>query len=273
MAFEFTKMHGLGNDFVIVDQRDGAESFDEKTVIDICNRRTGIGCDQLIHIKKPKSADADIFLDMYNKDGSPLRACGNGTRCVASIWMDESGKDSCVIETVAGLLECTRADDDMVTVNMGKPKLGWQDIPLAEDADTLSLGVMNGRLNNPVAVNMGNPHTVFFVDDAEKADVAGVGAQVERHVMFPDRTNVEFAQILADDKIRVRVWERGAGVTQACGSGACATMVAAVRRGLTGRKAEIILDGGSLYLEWRAEDEHVMMTGPVAYVFKGVWEN
>ncbi len=265
----FKKMQGLGNDFVIIDQRDGAPSLDAAQVIEIADRKRGVGCDQVIHIKLPQSAGADIFLDMYNMDGSPLEACGNGTRCVARLLMDEQGRDDCVIETVAGLLACRAAANDMVTVDMGAPKLGWQDIPLSEERDTLHLGVMSGELTDPVAVNMGNPHTVFFVDNAELVDVEGLGMQVERHVLFPERTNVEFAQVLADDKLRVRVWERGTGVTLACGSGACAVIVAAVRRGLAGRKAEVILDGGSLFLEWREQDDHVLMTGPAAYVFEG----
>lgn len=268
MEFEFTKMHGLGNDFVVLD---APETLPDALVKQIADRRTGIGCDQLLVRGKPQDKAADLFLRIYNPDGSEAQACGNGTRCVAHQWMAQNGKRECVIETVAGLLRCQMAEDDMVSVDMGVPRLKWDEIPLAEEADTLSLGVAHGQLNNPVAVNMGNPHTVFFVDQLDKTDVAGLGSQVEKHVMFPERTNVEFAQILADDKIRVRVWERGAGVTQACGSGACATMVAAMRRGLSGRKAEIVLDGGSLFLEWRADDDHVLMTGPAAYVFEGVW--
>ncbi|MCB9995950.1 MAG: diaminopimelate epimerase [Rhodospirillales bacterium] len=263
----FQKMHGLGNDFVVVHADKGA--FAAEQVKHIANRRRGIGCDQLLVIEPAQKQGADIFMRIYNPDGTEAQACGNGTRCVAHYWMRENGKDECIIETVAGLLACHRAANDMVQVDMGVPRLGWQDIPLAEEKDTLHLGVMSGELHDPVAVNVGNPHTIFFVDNVDRVDVAGLGSQVERHVLFPDRTNVEFAQVQGPEKIRVRVWERGTGVTQACGSGACATMVAAVRRGLTGRKAEIILDGGSLFLEWRAEDDHVLMTGPAAYVFSG----
>lgn len=269
MSLEFTKMHGLGNDFVVCDMPDG---FDTAMAKKIADRRFGVGCDQLMVREPARSKDTDMFLRIYNADGSEAQACGNGTRCVAHQWMTAHGKDECVIETVAGLLRCRMAEDDMVTVDMGAPRLEWQDIPLAEEKNTLHLGIIGGDLTDPVAVNMGNPHTVFFVEHVERVDIAGLGPQVERHVLFPERTNVEFAQVLADDKIRLRVWERGAGVTQACGSGACATMVAAVRRGLTGRTAEIVLDGGSLHLEWRAEDNHVLMTGPVAYVFDGVWQ-
>lgn len=263
----FRKMHGLGNDFVVV-TADKPEAFTADQVRQVADRRTGIGCDQLLVIEPAQSPGADLFMRIYNPDGSQAQACGNGTRCVAHLWMAENGADACTIETVAGLLACKRAANDMVEVDMGVPRLDWQDIPLAEEKDTLHLGVMSGDLTDPVAVNVGNPHTVFFVENADRVDVTGLGSQVERHVLFPERTNVEFAQVLGPDKIRVRVWERGTGLTQACGSGACATMVAAVRRGLTGRKAEIVLDGGSLFLEWR-EDDHVMMTGPVAYSFKG----
>lgn len=264
----FKKMHGLGNDFVVLDH---PSDLSENIAKSIASRRTGVGCDQLLVIEKPKHKDADLFMRIYNTDGSEAQACGNGTRCVAHLWMNKNNKKKCIVETVAGLLACRMVDNDMVEVDMGVPRLSWQDIPLAEEKDTLHLGIIGGGLTDPVAVNMGNPHTVFFVDQAEQIDVAGLGAQVERHVLFPDRTNVEFAQILASNKIRVRVWERGTGVTHACGSGACATIVAAVRRGLSDRKAEIMLDGGSLYLEWCAEDDHVFMTGPVSYVFEGAW--
>lgn len=266
----FQKMHGLGNDFVVIKAAKGV--FRVERVRWIADRRRGIGCDQLLVIEPAQNPGADIFMRIYNPDGSEAQACGNGTRCVAHLWMGESGRDACTIETMAGLLSCKRAANDMVQVDMGMPRLGWQDIPLSEERDTLHLGgVMSGELHDPAAVNMGNPHTVFFVDQLEKIDIAGLGQQVERHVLFPERTNVEFAQVLSPDKIRVRVWERGTGVTQACGSGACATMVAAVRRGVTGRRAEIVLDGGSLFIEWRAEDDHVLMTGPVAYVFSGAF--
>jgi len=262
----FRKMHGLGNDFVIV--KGTKDQFTPEQARRIADRRHGIGCDQFIVMEPPQDKAADLFMRIYNPDGSQAQACGNGTRCAADLWMNENGRDSCVIQTLAGLLKCRRVDD-MVEVDMGTPRLGWKDIPLAEQCDTLHLGVLGGELNDPVAVNVGNPHTVFFVENAERVDVEGIGSQVERHVLFPERTNVEFAEILEENQIRVRVWERGAGLTQACGSGACAVIVAAVRRGLSARKAEIILDGGSLFLEWRAQDDHVLMTGPVAYVFEG----
>jgi diaminopimelate epimerase len=267
----FIKMHGLGNDFVVIEQAVDLNTGDIRRIAD---RRYGVGCDQLLILGAPKDKGADLFLRIYNPDGSEAQACGNGTRCVAHLWMKKNNRKDCVVQTVAGLLQCRMATNDMVTVDMGIPRLDWQDIPLAEERDTRHLGLRGteeaGILPDPVAVNVGNPHAVFFVNDVRKTDVRGLGPQVENHVLFPQRTNVEFAQVMAPDKIRVRVWERGTGVTEACGSGACATMVAAVRRGLTGRKAEIVLDGGSLFLEWRAEDDRILMTGPAAYVFEGV---
>ena len=267
MAYTFRKMHGLGNDFAILDVRDG-NAPDKAAIRALADRRRGVGCDQVLTIEKPKSNGADLFMRIYNPDGSEAGACGNGTRCVARLFMDVEGKNACVIETKAGLLACNDAGGD-VQVDMGKPRLGWKDIPLAEERDTLHLGVMGGPLPDPVAVSMGNPHAVFFVDDVESFDVATLGPQVERNVLFPERTNVEFAQVLGRDRIRVRVWERGTGITQACGSGACATIVAAVRRGLSGRQVEIVLDGGTLHLEWRASDDHVLMTGPAVSVYEG----
>lgn len=269
MAINFRKMHGLGNDFVVIDAMKTPVTFTEAQRRHIADRRYGVGCDQLILMESPQDKSADLFMRIYNPDGSEAGACGNGTRCVAHLWMSQNGKDQCTVQTVAGLLKCSMAANDMVRVDMGVPRLGWKDIPLAEERDTLHLGIAGGPLHDPVAVNVGNPHAVFFVDDVKKVDVTGLGPQVENHVLFPQRTNVEFAQVIAPGKIRVRVWERGTGVTQACGSGACATMVAAVRRGLSGRKAEIILDGGSLFLEWCDSDDHVLMTGPAAYVFDG----
>ncbi len=262
---KFKKMHGLGNDFVMIDCRGGQDVLSKEQVIAISNRKRGVGCDQLIHILPPKSAEADIFLDMYNPDGSELRACGNGTRCAADIIMQETGQDRVVIETVAGLLVCTRAEGGMVTADMGVPKLDWQDIPLSKECDTLHLP-LDG---DPVAVNIGNPHCVFFVDDADQVDLEGLGAKFERDPLFPDRVNVEFISVLAPNHLRMRVWERGAGVTEACGSGACASAVAAIRRELTDRSVKITLDGGDLHLEWRESDDHILMTGPVAYVFDG----
>lgn len=264
MPLRFQKMHGLGNDFVMIDIRDGTIPPSNDMIRRIADRRFGVGCDQVILLEP--SSRADAFMRIYNPDGSEAGACGNGTRCAANLIE----KDNTTIETSAGLLVCTRNKDCTVTVDMGAPRLEWREIPLSEERDTLHLGIGDGdMLSDPVAVSIGNPHCVFFVHNVDKVDIESMGPAVECNSLFPERTNVEFAEVLGPDKIRMRVWERGAGVTMACGSGACATIVAAVRRGLIGRKAEIILDGGSLFLEWRESDDHVLMTGPAASVFSG----
>ena len=266
MTATFRKMHGLGNDFVIIDHRNGGVDFTVDQIRLIADRRLGVGCDQFIVMNPPRTAGTDCFMTIYNPDGSEAGACGNGTRCVASLI----NKGEPVIETISGILKCRRVDGDMIEVDMGLPRLDWQQIPLSEERDTLHLGIGDGdTLSDPVAVSMGNPHCVFFVPDVDALSIETLGPAVERNSLFPQRTNVEFAEIKGSSTIRMRVWERGAGITMACGSGACATIVAAVRRGLTGRKAEIVLDGGSLFLEWRETDDHVLMTGPVADVFDG----
>ncbi len=273
MPTEFIKMHGLGNDFAVIDvMAGGAVSPDQAR--DIADRRRGVGCDQVLVMEKPKNPKADLYMRIYNTDGSEAQACGNGTRCVAALYMQRNNRTECIVETVAGLLPSRIVEGGLIQVDMGEPRTNWDEIPLSRECDTLNLGVVNGRgtMPDPVAVNVGNPHTIFFVDDVSKVDIEKLGPEVEHHVLFPERTNVEFAQILSPEKIRMRVWERGTGVTQACGSGACATIVAAVRRGLTGRKAEIVLDGGSLLLEWRASDNRILMTGPATHVYKGTFK-
>lgn len=265
-ALNFLKMQALGNDFIVLDSRKSPLNLDDTIIKRITNRRFGIGCDQLIILEN--SDKADIFMRIYNIDGSEAGACGNATRCVADIVLKESGKEKIVIETISGLLESSRAGDK-VTVDMGEAKLGWQDIPLAYDRDTLNLEIAAGPFSNPVGVGMGNPHAVFFVKDVEKQRIDHYGSALETHPLFPERANIEFAEILDRQTIRMRVWERGAGITQACGSGACATAVAAIRRDLTDRKVTIIMDGGPLDIEWRESDGHVLMTGDYNYVFKG----
>ena len=264
----FTKMHGLGNDFVVLDDRDGRLALGEAEARAIGNRRKGVGFDQLLILEPAKHPDAHIFMRIRNPDGSEAEACGNGTRCAAVRIMDELGTNRLNVETVAGILETTRAADGLVTVNMGPAKLDWSDIPLAEPRDTLHLDISNGSLMDPVAVNIGNPHMVFFVEDAETIDLGALGPELENHPLYPERTNVEVVSLLGPDKVRMRVWERSAGITQACGSGACAVSVAANRRGLTGRKVEVILDGGPLIIEW-LDNGRVLMTGPTAISFEG----
>lgn len=251
----FLKMHGLGNDFVILDHRKGGLKLSAGQARKIADRHMGIGCDQVIVLEPSKKAD--VFMRIYNPDGGEAESCGNATRCVAHLLLKEKNAKACKIETRAGLLPC-HAVSDLVEVDMGAPKSG---------PDDLEVGDMG--MPEAVSVNMGNPHCVFFVNNVADIPVETLGPVFENNPLFPDRTNVEFAQVNGDKNIRLRVWERGAGITLACGSGACATIVAAVSRGLTGRRAEIEMDGGKLQLEWREDDGHVLMTGPVAYVFEG----
>jgi diaminopimelate epimerase len=259
----FIKMHGLGNDFVVVDARTEPFPLTDAMAQAIADRREGVGCDQLLILEPPTNGSADVFLRIRNHDGGEVGACGNGTRCVADLVMGELGRDAIVIETSAGLLRAKAAGSGLVTVDMGEAKLDWRDIPLSEARDSLHLGIENGPLKDPVGVNMGNPHAVFFVDDLESLPLAELGPPLEHHPLFPERANIGAAQVIGPDKLRLRVWERGVGLTRACGTGACAAAVAAARRGLTGRKVEVVLDGGSLTLHWR-EDGHVEKTGPVA---------
>ena len=266
-TLDFLKMQALGNDFVVLDERKTPLNLNPELIKRMANRRFGIGCDQLIVIEA--SSKADAFMRIYNPDGSESGACGNATRCIADIILKETGKHSIVLETIAGLLECVRIDDKTITVDMGEARLGWEQIPLAHERDTLHLKIAAGPFSDPVAVNMGNPHAVFFVSEVEKQKIENFGPQLETHPLFPERANIEFVEVLDRSKVRMRVWERGAGITLACGSGACATGVAAIRRGLTDRKVTVIMDGGPLGIEWREADGHVLMTGGYEYVFSG----
>jgi diaminopimelate epimerase len=274
MEIAFVKMHGIGNDAVIIDGRGKTLHLDEVLVRAIADRRRGVGCDQLILIEKPKRSVAAAAVRFWNADGGEIDACGNGSRCVAARLMTESGTTALDIETKAGLLHCRAAGENRVVVDMGKPKLDWQEIPLAERMDTRKIDIKVGPIDAPVlfgpsAVNMGNPHCIFFVDNVEAYDLARLGPMLEHHPMFPERANISLAQVNGPDAIRLRVWERGAGLTLACGTAACAVVVAAARRGLADRRADVTLDGGTLSIEWRESDDHVLMTGPVALSFTG----
>lgn len=272
----FWKMHGLGNDFVILDCRaDGAEPSTD-AVVKIARRHRGVGCDLLVTLQNPSLPGADLAMRLYNADGSEAEACGNATRCVARLYLNASGKDEALFQTKAGLLPVWRAGmaedgQTLYSVNIGKPEFAWDKIPLVSAMDTLRLDLSVEGLAQPCAVNVGNPHAVFFVSDALALDLARLGPQIEHHAFFPQRINVEICQVLARDRLRMRVWERGVGITEACGSGASATLVAAVRRGLADRKAEVVLDGGSLWIEWRADD-HVIMTGTASAVYSGAFD-
>ncbi|MBB3066478.1 diaminopimelate epimerase [Limibacillus halophilus] len=266
----FIKMHGLGNDFVIIDARKEPFEPTPAQARAIADRHRGVGCDQLIVLEPPRDRAADLYMRILNADASPSGACGNATRCVGLLLARETGRPDSVIETDAGLLRAEAASPERVTVDMGPARLGWRDIPLAEERDTLNLGIAEGPLSDPVGVSMGNPHAVFIVEDGiETLPITVVGPKLEIHPLFPERANIGVMQAVGPDRLRLRVWERGAGLTLACGSGACAAMVAAVRRGLTGRRATLLLDGGTLEMEWREADGHVLMTGPTATAFAG----
>lgn len=265
----FRKMHGLGNDFVVFDARRSVLPLDEAAVRAVADRRTGIGCDQVIVLERAR-ARGDVLMRIFNADGKEVEACGNAARCVARVLMDEKDSWLAEIDSAGGLLRCTDAGHGGVTVDVGTPKLAWQEIPLATPMDTNALVLeMDGVALDAAAVSVGNPHCVLFVADAEKAPVSEIGARLERHALFPERTNVEFASVVGPGTLRIRVWERGAGMTRACGTGACASVVASARRGLTQRNCEVILDGGTLSVEWRARDDHVLMSGDTSLVFSG----
>ncbi|MCS6891083.1 MAG: diaminopimelate epimerase [Rhodovarius sp.] len=267
MALAFRKMHGAGNDFVVLDARTAPIPLTPAGAAWLADRHRGVGCEQIIRIEASDRADA--FMRIFNPDGSEAGACGNATRCVAQLLMEESGRSAVVIETLAGLLPARRGVGGLIEVDMGPPRLSWQEVPLAQAMDTLHLPLGLGPVADPAACSMGNPHATFFVDRLDHLPLAEIGAQLEHHPLFPDRANIGFAQVLAPDAIRLRVWERGAGLTQACGSGACAAVVNAHRRGLTGRRVRVAMPGGELAITWRPEDGHVLMEGPAELSFWG----
>ncbi|GEO82753.1 diaminopimelate epimerase [Pararhodospirillum oryzae] len=266
----FLKMHGLGNDFVVLDLRAHPLALSPERVRALADRRTGIGCDQLITIEPPRDRGV-AFMGIRNADGSVVESCGNATRCVGAVLLAETGLATLNLESLGGPLVVERAENGLVCVDMGPARLAWDAIPLAHPQDTLALDLSVGPLSAPSAVSMGNPHAVFVVDDVDAIDLPTWGPTVEHHALFPRRTNVEIIQARADGSVRMRVWERGVGMTRACGTGACAALVTAVRRGLVPeRKAPVDLDGGRLWIEWRESDGHVRMTGPATRVFSGV---
>jgi diaminopimelate epimerase len=265
----FRKMQGLGNDFVVFDARAQPVPLTAEQARRVADRHFGIGCDTVV-LLLPATAEADAHLRFINADGGEVEACGNATRCVARLLMDERGLSRVRIESEGGILVCDDAGKGLVSADMGAPGLDWNQIPLAQEKDTAQFQFpLENRTITASAVSMGNPHCILFVGDAEAAPVAHIGPMIENNALFPERVNVEFAQVLNKERIRMRVWERGVGITLACGTGACATVVAAARKGLTGRKVEVILDGGSLLLEWREQGGHVIMTGPGLTSFTG----
>lgn len=267
----FLKMHGLGNDFVVLDARGRAIPLEANGVRALADRHTGIGCDQLIVLEPPRHPLAQLSMRIRNADGGDVEACGNATRCVAWLLARETGDLRVRIETVAGLLEAEIMADGQIAVDMGRVRTEWREIPLARAADTLRVDLTVGPVSAPVCTNIGNPHATFFVDNVEAVDLAELGPVLEHHPLFPQRANIGVAMIRSRGDIRLRVWERGAGITRACGSGACAAVVAAHRRGLTERRAVVTLDGGSLDVRWR-DDGHVIMIGPAALSFEGAFD-
>ncbi len=268
MGYLFFKMHGLGNDFAIFEGRGAPLTLSEAQIRAFGDRKTGIGFDQLVIIDTPKTPETDAFLRIYNADGSEVGACGNATRCIALLLLEETGRERVLLETKAAKLAAWRTGGK-ITVDMGLARIGWKEIPLKQEEDTISLSIAEGILKAPVAVNMGNPHAVFFVDQVAEVPLETLGPNVEHDPLFPEKVNVEAVEVISRDRIRMRVWERGVGITQACGTGACAAAVAGVRRGLTDRQVQVVLDGGVLDIEWRESDGHVLMTGDVAMVYQG----
>ena len=259
IGLPFMKMHGLGNDFVVMDARKREVTVTADLARALADRHRGVGFDQLALIQNDH--EADLALTFYNADGSLSATCGNATRCIAAYEMAAQGLNHIRLRTERGILIAQDRGNGLTAVNMGAPLLEWQDIPLAAAMDTLHLP-LDG---DPVATGMGNPHCSFFVDDAEAVDLAARGPEVEHHPLFPARTNVQFASLIGSDHLRMRVWERGTGITLASGSSSCAVAVAAARRGLTGRAVKLTLDGGDILIDWR--EDGVWMTGPTAHVF------
>jgi diaminopimelate epimerase len=271
----FVKMNGLGNEIVILDMRAKTETVTGAEARAVAGPK-GVHCDQLMLICRPRAAGTDAYVRIYNNDGSEAGACGNGMRCVAELLFKETGKQALTFETSAALINCWKGDTALVwTVDMGKPRFAWNEIPLAEKfQDTRAIELQIGPIDNPTlhspsVVSMGNPHAIFWVDDVNRYDLGRIGPLLEHHPMFPQRANITLAQIRSREHIAIRTWERGAGLTQACGSAACAAAVAAARLRRTGRGVRVTLPGGDLRIEWRERDDHVLMTGPVAYEYEG----
>ncbi len=266
----FRKMNGLGNDFVVLDARGRPLALQAQQIAAIADRSRGIGCDQVIALEP--SDFADVFMRIWNADGGEVGACGNAARCVAALLVAERGSPHVSIETESGFLAATVNKDGRVTIDMGAPRFEWNEIQLSEpfsDTSRIDLSVADARLNAPAVVNVGNPHCIFFVDNVEAYDLARFGPELEHHPLFPERANISLAQVTGPGSLRLRTWERGVGLTKACGTAACAAAVAAVRRGLTGRSVKVTLPGGDLVIDWREDNDHILMTGPFALDYQG----
>jgi len=268
----FRKMNGLGNDFVVLDARRNSIGVAPEDARRISDRGKGPGCDQVIVLEPSKKAD--LFMRIFNADGSEVEACGNAARCIALLVAQESGRPDVTVETRAGLLKAQVASADSVVIDMGQPRFAWEDIPLAEPfADTTGIELQMGPIDDPIlhspsVVNVGNPHAIFWVDDVEAYDLARFGPLLENHPVFPERANISLAHVTARDALTLRTWERGAGLTKACGTAACAAAVAAARKGLTDRQVTVTLPGGNLFIDWTAND-HILMRGPAELEFEG----
>jgi diaminopimelate epimerase len=274
----FVKMNGTGNEIVVVDMRDGGKAAITADEVRAVAQPGGAPYDQLMALYPPRTPGTDAFIRIFNNDGSEAGACGNGMRCVASLVARENGKESLTFETKSGVLNCWKNADGRFTVDMGKPRFAWNEIPLAEEfRDTRAIELQIGPIDAPVlhspsAVNMGNPHAVFWVDDVNAYDLHRFGPLLENHPIFPERANITLAHIASRDHIVIRTWERGAGLTQACGSAACAAAVGAARLKRAARKVRVTLPGGELMIEWREKDDHVLMTGPAEFEFEGTFD-
>ena len=273
----FAKMNGIGNEIVVVDLRAGGGKIEPAEAV-AAARPEGAPYDQLMALYPPCTPGTDAFIRIYNNDGSEAGACGNGMRCVADLVAKQTGKTALTFETTAGLVNCWTSDGSMFTVDMGKPRFQWNEIPLADEfRDTRAIELQIGPIDKPVlhspsAVSMGNPHAVFWVDDVNAYDLAKIGSLLEHHPIFPERANITLAHIVSREHIVIRTWERGAGLTKACGSAACAAAVCAARLRRTERKVKVSLPGGELMIEWRVSDDHVLMTGPVEFEFEGKFD-
>ncbi len=269
----FIKMNGLGNDFAIFDGRQNPLKLTASQAAFVADRADGVGCDQVI-VMEP-SARADVFMRILNADGSEVDACGNATRCVGRLVAGELNRAGITIETNAGVLIAQMIGDDQVTVDMGVPKFGWQEIPLSEEfRDTRMIELQIGPIDKPLlhspsVVNVGNPHCIFWVDDIEGFDLERFGPMLEHHPLFPEQANISLAEVTSKSALKLKVWERGVGLTKACGTAACAAAVAAVRKRLTGRNVAVSLPGGDLQILWREADDHILMTGPIEVEFSG----
>jgi diaminopimelate epimerase len=270
-TIRFRKMNGLGNDFVVLDARTHALTLSPDAIRAVADRKEGIGCDQVVALEP--SRKADLFMRIWNADGGEVGACGNAARCVAALVADERGTDKVSIETESGVIGATVNADRGVTIDMGVPRFAWNEIPLAkpfDDTRTIAIGPLDDKaLHSPSVVNVGNPHCLFFVDNVETHDLATIGPKLEHDKLFPERANISLVQILNPTHLKLRTWERGAGLTRACGTAACAACVAAQRRELSGRKVTVSLPGGDLVIEWRERDGHILMTGPYALDYEG----